>query len=243
MLVSDAPEEERKRIVREAREQAAFYTDADWRYVESGSVKELYELAESVGQADLLCLDVTMRQGVEAAEKLRMTYPHAYMILVADLSISPVKYLRPSVRAESLMLKPLYDEQICQVLGEAVRLYAGRMEKPDTEDFFVVENRGSRELVEYERILFFESREKKVYLSTETEEYGFYDTLDSLEKRLNEAFIRTHRSFLVNKRKIEKVELAASQAVLTDGTRIPLSRTCKPAVRTYLESRKGGIHR
>ena len=240
MMVADAPEKERKNILNEAHEQAALHTDDYWTYMECATVDELYLQMESVDRADLFCLDITMKDGLDAAEKMRSAYPEAYVILVADQSVSPVSYMRPSIRAESLMLRPLSDVHIRSILGEAVSVYAKRLGEPDREAFFVVENRGAQELVPYGRILFFESREKKVYLSTETEEYGFYDTLDELAKQLAQSFLRVHRSFLVNTEQIERVEISASRVILRDGTQIPVSRTCKPGLRAWMEDKKEG---
>lgn len=73
-----------------------------------------------------------------------------------------------------------------------------------------------------------------MYLNTDTEEYAFYDTLDELTKRLSDGFIRCHRSFLVNKNKIEKVFLSQNRLVLEEDFEIPLSRSYKPALKEYL---------
>ena len=143
--------------------------------------------------------------------------------------------MRPAIGAESLLLKPLSAAQIQEVLSEAVRAYLDRFYRPDEKKVFVIEHKGGRSLVDYENIYFFESREKRVYLNTETEEYGFYDTLDQLETRLLGGFMRCHRSFLVNKKKIVKVFLSQNRLILENDFEIPLSRSYKPAVKAYLE--------
>ncbi len=239
MLISDTPDAERAELIGRARNQAALLTDESWKYLESGSVSELLYLAEQQERADLICMDLTMKNSIPAAELIRASFPAAYMILIADAAISPVRYMRPSIQAESLMLKPLDRKQMDTVLREAIGVYVKRMREPGDRPVFVVENKGERNLIEYSRILFFESREKKVFLSTETEEYGFYHTLDELERELQTHFIRCHRGFLVNKSHIEKVELSRNRVWLDDGTEIPLSRSCKPALRIFLETSAG----
>jgi hypothetical protein len=42
------------------------------------------------------------------------------MILIANSRISPVKYMRPSINAQSLLLKPLDSESVKEVLSESI---------------------------------------------------------------------------------------------------------------------------
>lgn len=198
MAIADSPAEERRRLRESAETQAAYHTEEYWTFLESGSSAELTQSLQERDRVDMICLDITMRGALEMAEELRRDYNSAYITLIADAGISPVKYIRPSIQAESLMIKPLDKAQMDAVMGEAITTYMKRIDAPGDKKVFVAESKGGRNLIEYDRILFFESREKKVFLSTEREEYGFYDTLDELEKRLDDEFIRCHRSYIVN---------------------------------------------
>lgn len=235
MLISDGSEKERQYIVSYARELAGRWTEESWRMVQCKTREELEEVVNERGKTDLICVDITMEGALELTRKLRRISPSSYIILIASPKISPAVYMRPAIGAESLLLKPLSAAQIQEVLSEAVRAYLDRFYRPDEKKVFVIEHKGGRSLIDYENIYFFESREKRVYLNTETEEYGFYDTLDQLETRLLEGFMRCHRSFLVNKKKIVKVFLSQNRLVLENDFEIPLSRSYKPAVKAYLE--------
>ena len=238
MVVSDSPATERRKILSCAESQAAYHTDEYWRFLESGSVSELVDSLIETDKVDMICLDVTMEGALKMAEQLREEYNSAYFILIADSSISPVLYIRPSIRAESLVMKPLERTQLEEVIGEAVMVYTKRMEAPEDRRVFVAENKGEKNLIEYNKILFFEAREKKVFLSTEREEYGFYDTLDKLESTLDDTFIRCHRSYIANAAHIARVELSVGRVVLDDGTELPLSRSYKADMKEYLSRRK-----
>lgn len=238
VIVSDSPKAERKKIVESVKDHAAYYTDEQWECIESGTAAELEAALESTDRLDMACLDVTIDGNLQLAEQVRRDFSESYLMLVADQSISPVKYIRPTIQAESLMLKPLDKLQLKEVIGEAVSNYARRLQEPQDNRVFVVESGGERDLIEYDKILFFESREKKVFLSTEREEYGFYNTLDELEKSLKEGFIRCHRSYIVNKKRIAKVEISGSRVILDDGTELPLSRSFKPVIKEYLKENK-----
>lgn len=237
MLIADNPETERKKLLYELKWQAAKLTEDEWKWVECGSAKRLDELMRKDIKFDLMCLDLTMQtteQVLVTAEKLREALPIAHMILIANTAISPVKYMRPSIGAQSLLLKPLDDDSMREVLEESIRSYISKFRNKSEEQYFVVETRGERELFSYDRIMYFEAREKKVFLNSGEMEYPFYDTLDQLEKRLGERFIRCHRGFLVNKSKISKVYLSQNTVLLNGGEEIPVSRSYKPVLKQYM---------
>ena len=202
--------------------------------ISCASGQELRDVVREKSPADMLCVDITMEGALELVKELRLLVPSAYIILIASAEISPLVYMRPTVAAQSLLLKPLSEKQIEAVLREAVESYAARFYQPDESRMFVVESGGERSLIDYGRICFFEARDKRVYLNTESEEYGFYDTLEQLEEKLGGAFLRCHRSFLVNKDKIEHVFLSQNRIVLSGEFEVPLSRSYKPAMKEYL---------
>ena len=145
-----------------------------------------------------------------------------------------MKYMRPAIGAQSLLLKPLEEESVKEVLDETIRSYVSKFREKNDEQYFVVETRGERELFSYDRIMYFEAREKKVFLNTGNMEYPFYDTLDQLETRLSDRFMRCHRGFLVNKSKISRVYLSQNLVVLIGGEEIPVSRSYKPSMKQYM---------
>lgn len=237
MIISDESDKERQYIVRYSKDMAGRYTNESWKMIQCSTYGELEQIVRERVPADMICVDITMDGALNMVKELRKASQAAYIILIASPGISPLIYMRPSIGAESLMLKPLSEKQIQDVVGEAIEAYTRRFYKPDEDKMFVVENSGERSLVDYDRIYFFEARDKRVYLNTECEEYGFYDTLEQLEERLAGGFLRCHRSFLVNKEKIEKIYLSQNRIVLKGEVEVPLSRSYKPAVREYLKER------
>lgn len=237
MVISDESDKERQYIVRYSKDMAGRYTNEKWNMIQCAAPGEFRKLVEERVPADMVCVDITVDGILELVKELHRIAPAAYIILIASTGISPLIYMRPAIGAESLMLKPLSEKQIREVLSEAIKTYADRFYRPDESKVFVVENSGGRSLIDYDRIYFFEAREKRVYLNTESEEYGFYDTLEQLEERLGRDFLRCHRSFLVNKEKISAVFLSQNRIVLKGEFEVPLSRSYKPAVREYLKEK------
>ena len=238
MLISERPEKERKKILHIARKNAARYTEEKWDWIECGSLPEVKNCLSGGPRIDIFCMDITIHGMLEITKEIRAANPNGYIILVSDANISPVSYMRPTIAAESLMIKPLSDDQVEETLEEAIRTYAERFLKPKNENVFVLEYHGERRLMEYERIDYFEARERKVFLCSGNEEYGFYDTLEILSERMSEYFLRVHRSFLVNKKKIKKVYLSQNRLLLSGELEIPISRTYKPNVKQYLKTQE-----
>lgn len=238
MLISDADETERKAILFHAKNKAAMYSDEKWAWIQCRSPEEVESCVKAREHFDLACVDLTMPQVLACLPEIRRICPDVYLILVADSGISPLVYMKPSIHAESLLLKPLTENELSSTMDEAVSAYAARFADPDEEKVFVAESKGSRTLIEFDRIRYFEAREKKVFANTGRNEFGFSDTIDRLSEKLEDTFLRVHRSFLVNRSKIRQVFLSQNLVILTDGTEVPLSRSYKPAIRNYLEGRR-----
>lgn len=238
MLISDADDTERKAILHHARNKAAVYSEEKWAWIQCRSPQEVEAYVKAREHFDLACVDLTMPHVISILPKIRRICPDVYLILVADSAISPLVYMKPSIHAESLLLKPLTERELSSIMDEAMSAYAARFAAPDEEKVFVAESKGSRTLIEFDRICYFEAREKKVFVNTGRYEFGFTDTIDRLSENLKDTFLRVHRSFLVNRSKIRQVFLSQNLVILADGSEVPLSRSYKPAVRNYLEGRQ-----
>lgn len=208
------------------REIVGRLSDDDWDFLGYSNKKLVFDFLKSNPIIHMSCIDVIDENGVAMAERLRQCNSGMYIILLTDATVSPVMYIRPTIMAGSLLLRPLSPDCIKKVFTEAVTEFLKKSEEKQGESF-VIENRDGRQLVPYNRIVFFESREKKIYLCAGSKEYSFYDTLDNLEQNLPEGFMRCHRSFIVARSSIKKIILSQNTIILEDGYRVPLSRSYK----------------
>ncbi len=175
---------------------------------------------------DVCCVDVS--GGAHTAETARAANPAAFLILIAPPELSPMEYLRPSILAAGLLLRPYTDEQAYGLALQALR------PSESGQGSFRVETREGAQLVPYRTILYFEAREKKISLVTERGEYWFYDTMDSLEERLPPEFIRCHRGFIVRRDRIARLQLSRGVLYLDGGEPLPVSRTYRTVVKEAL---------
>ena len=215
-------------IEKEIRERTAFSTDEQLNFVSLYTRKEFEDFMGENAPADIICTDVTVFQGIEQAEELRKKYAKAALILIADMSISPVSYMKPTILAAGLLLKPLQEAMLKKTIEE---IFACYIQVQEDEELFVVETREEKYRIPYSEIMFFEARSKKIFVCTKDYEYGFYDTMDNLEEKYTERFIRCHRSFLVNRKMVDQVKLSQNYLTLSGGVEIPLSRSYKSQIK------------
>lgn len=215
-------------VEKEIRECTALSTDEKLTFVGLYTIEDFEKFMQEAYQVDLICADITVVQGIERTETLRRKYPNAVIVLIADMTISPVEYMKPTILAAALLLRPLQKTMISQVIEQIFQVY---MEKDLKEEIFVVETREEKQRIPYSQIMYFEARSKKIYVCTQNYEYGFYDTMDNLEELYSERFIRCHRSFLVNRKMVEQVKLSQNYLILRGGIEIPLSRSYKSQIK------------
>lgn len=213
------------------RETAARLSDEQWFIKSLQSIEDIKDYMDTKPLLDFLCFDITGAGAVACMEKVRAEYQETLLLLVADITISPMEYLKPSIMASSLLLKPMQEDQIRKTLYDLVEAYMNKHQKTD-EEAFMVETREGKTRIPYQHIYYFEAREKKVYLRTENREFGFYSTLEQLDGQLPDIFVRCHRGFIVHKNKIREVQLSKNEILLEKGISVPLSRSYKAAVKS-----------
>lgn len=226
-------------IETEMRNVIAFYSDDDWQIDSCTEVKKYAEKYRTHLQIDMSCFDVTKDGSVEALEELRKFDKSAMLILISDTTISPLRYMKPALMAGSLMLKPLSGPVVSNTIKEIFNEINATEQVPDGKKF-CLETRSGQKLVPYDKILFFEAREKKIFLNMDCEEFSFYSSLDVLEKSLPDNFIRCHRGFIVNKNKITQIVFAQNIIYCNSDIIIPLSRSCKPILKEMMEAENIG---
>jgi two-component system LytT family response regulator len=105
-------------------------------------------------------------------------------------------------------------------------------------DRLVVQTGTGERLLDFAEIEYLEASRNYVSVFTEEREYLLRETLASLESRLaRHGFLRTHRSYLVNRARVAGVEPGAGAGqhiVLKSGRKVPLSRSRRGEVRAAL---------
>jgi len=143
--------------------------------------------------------------------------------------------LKPGIAPDLLLLRPFGQKEFDQVNTELFDAFLERMNSPNPDDHFVLNSREGRTLISYGRIMFFEASNKKINLRTDHQEYDFYDSIENLQTVVPDWFIRCHRSYLVNTRKIRKVKMSEGLIEMEGGAVVPLSRTYKQDLKRLIK--------
>lgn len=180
-------------------------------------VKEQYPI-------DILVCDVTKKGAIEALKKARKKHAEALIIPLADRSVLPAEYVTPEILPFTLLWKPITCDSLRDTLLYVISHIYEKKGIRSAKSFELITKQETR-YIPYEEILYFEARDKKIYLRLKHQEICFYTTLGSLEKQLPENFIRCHKSYIINSNYIANVEWSDQMINLQGQIAIPLSRT------------------
>lgn len=225
-------------VVSQVRASIATYSNSEWEINTFYTLQQFAEYASKNSVYDIACIDVANQTAVSIAELVRKNNKDAVILIIADTTVSPAVYMKPSIMAASLILIPFDKQIMAQTVNDLLK-YAinDSAEESSDEESYVIKSKSEHQYVEHSKILYFEAREKKLFLNTQQREYGFYDNMDNLLDELPDYFIRCHRSFVINSHKIKKIRLSDGIIELENGIVVPLSKSYKPALK---ELKKNG---
>ena len=235
MLIANEEKKELQVLEEYAHFLAGHLTQEEWSILSLCDGEMLREFVRQNCLLDIACLDVEMQEGIAAAERIRSKNRHAYLLLVASPNLSPAYYLRPTIMAASLLLRPLSRQQVERVLTEAFQSFLSAFsgEDMEREKTFVIQSREGKTLVDFKQIYYFEAREKKIFLVTASGEIPFYETMERVQEQVPDTFVRCHRSFLVNGEKILRISLSEGYVYLEEDFVIPISRNNRKRMKEW----------
>lgn len=228
MMVYDPHAEELELMKTLIRKAAAVLTEEKWQMDFFARREQVAQFLKDRPLLDMLCYDVSPKGSIEDLERIREIYQNALLLLIADATMSPMEYIRPTILASSLLLRPVSPGQAQDQITDLVERFVNQT-SDGKEESLVIEAREGKTYVPLSQIYYFEAREKRIYVRLKKKELAFYETMENLEQRLPEQFVRCHRSFIVSKKRIRKVMLSKNLIELEQGMEIPLSRSYKSA--------------
>lgn len=231
VLICSSSQQELVKLKATSKEFIAYISEEMWEFHTVNNIIDLNKYLDSKPLLDVVYIDITLKGAIAVAERIRKDNSNAMILLIADETISPIQYMKPSIMAASLLLRPIQEEKMKLSLKEIFQFFAEKNLDENTEDVYIIENREGKVKIPYNRICYFEARDKKIFLCLETKEYGFYETMAKLEETLPDYFIRCHRGFIVNSKKVVKVYLSQNEIELEDEIYIPISRSYRSAVK------------
>jgi DNA-binding LytR/AlgR family response regulator len=131
------------------------------------------------------------------------------------------------LKALDYLVKPVQFERFAKAIHRAVdNLYFSKDAESDDLDekkeIYVKSNSKFYKLG-YHEIFFVEALADYVLVHTESARYIVYSTMKAVEEKLRgKTFMRVHRSYIVNLRKIQYIE---GNTLIINGKHVPISKT------------------
>ncbi len=180
---------------------------------------------------DILLLDIQMENmnGVELANKLRESNDEVIIIFIT--AILDYVFKGYEVNALHYILKPVNKQTLFNTFSKANK-------KHKTSEFLLVTTEDRNIKIDMLEILYIEASLHDVIIHTLDDDYTVRMKFTEIKNKLNDHFIATHRSFIVNLAYIKHI--TKTDAVLDNGKKIPLSRRLYPSVcRTFIDYHRG----
>ena len=166
---------------------------------------------------DMIVLDIQMGKinGIELAKKIRETDKNVIIAFISGMA--NYVFEGYEVQAIRYILKPFKDKKVYELL-DYVNTRKGKEDK-----YFILSVSGEKKKINYDDIIYIESMGHYIVFHLENIEYDYKYNISDLCLELSESeFIRTHRSYVVNLKYIEKI--TKNDCQLINNIKVPLSR-------------------
>ena len=222
--------------IQTALEWKIFVENYDMRVVCSAAgARELLTAAENEKRG-IYFLDVELKDGewdgFRLGQELRRRDPHGTLVYITSYGDLAWRTFQYHLEAFDYIVKEpeRIGSSVSQCLGEIhTRLLA---ERRDPAEMFTMRSGEAVRHIPLRDILFFETAATPhhVLLHTSNSRMDFLGSLNELELKLGDRFVRTHRAYLVAADKIEAVDLKHNK-LWAGGHECLLSRAGKAALR------------
>ena len=166
---------------------------------------------------------------------------HHFVMIGLRMIVYPLygtTYVLSEFWLRNLLVEYQKDVKIYVGIIAIVTIYRRLRSRRQAPDRLVVQSGSGERLLDFADIECLEASRNYASVYADGREFLLRETLARLEERLQErGFIRTHRSYLVNRDWVAGVEAAdggTQNLVLRSGRRVPLSRSRRDDVRSAL---------
>lgn len=187
---------------------------ADSKVFDTAVGKEAIEIARKYN-LHIALLDIELGEnenlnGLEVAKLIKNISPKTEFVFITGYS----KYALDSfsVHPYDYILKPINIGKVTDTLTMLGDIINSREKRPVFSNKIVVQNKNEIIYIPLDEIIFVETRHRGTIIHCEDGTYPNSHILANIEKRLDKRFIKTHKSFIVNKNKIRKIKQIADRS-------------------------------
>lgn len=187
----------------------------------------------------LFFLDITYKaiSGIDIALKLRLQYKDIYIVFVTTYPNLVYMAINQNVMPSGFLTKPPVENELKRVFMSVYEYYKNN--KQLARSMLTIAVGSDVYKFFYDEIYYIESLNKKINIYTKSKRVSCYSSLSYLQEELGNEFIRCHKSFLINKKRIKNVFLSNMIIEMEDGSMVSISRTYKSAIKEFVNG--GGV--
>lgn len=129
-------------------------------------------------------------------------------------------------------------EKMFSDMSRCLRIITDRMREDVSEHrpYFTVKIMDVVKHVPIDKILFFETGmgSHRIILHADLDRIDFIGSIQELEKSLGDGFLRVHRAYLINTRRIAGLDLKRREVIMDNGERCLFSRSLREQLKKYI---------
>lgn len=183
---------------------------------------ELLDYMEHNEDIDIAFLDVDMKgmNGIQTAAMMTRRNPRTVIIFITGHK--EFAYDAFTVEAFSFLVKPIDPERLDRIFKKAILQVNDLMNRKHRSSLIITED-NIKKKINQSAILYIERIEARSIIVTKTAKHGVYETITSLENRLEDNFLRINQGIIVNLNEVAKVQ--RTQVTMKAGEIFPIGRT------------------
>ena len=174
--------------------------------------------------------------GIELAKAVREKDRDSYIVFCTAHAEYIYKVMTGLIKPSGFLIKQgnaVKIEELNHVMGDIYRDYLNFF--AGNEAVLNINIGTDIYRIDYDHIVYLESFQKKIYVHTDNQRIGYYDSLSSLEEKLGDNFIRCHKSFIINADKVLRISFSDMKIEMSNGAEIDISRTFKSVLKERLK--------
>jgi DNA-binding LytR/AlgR family response regulator len=192
------------------------------------SGEDLLEYMDHNEDIDIAFLDVDMKgmNGIQTAGMMVRKNPRSVLIFVTGHR--EFAYDAFTVEAFSFLVKPIDPDRLDRIFRKAVLQEHDLMNRKLRCSLIITED-NIKKKISQPAILYIERIEARSVIVTKTVRHGVYETITSLESRLEDNFLRINQGIIVNLNEVAGVQ--GTQVTMKTGEIFPIGRTYQKQVK------------
>jgi len=186
-------------------------------------------LSEHLGITGLYIIDIDLNNNINGlilAEIIRKYDPRGFIVFITGHGEALPLTFKYKVEALDFITKTDFQvsKRLCECINNAYIKYTGK--PTELNDNFVFKANHHIIAVKKDEILYFETSLEtahKITIYTINGIYNFYGKIKDIENELVNGFIRCHKSYLINKKKIKYIDTTTNIVYMENNTKCPVS--------------------